>query len=72
MLPKEDVVKGEPMEITPTGSQSMELVSLQLAKNQQKAEGAATLQLLESAAQSGPKQSSTPGASIGTNINTTA
>ncbi len=60
------------MEISSDGPKSLELVSLQLAKGQQNAEGAATLQLLESAAQSGPKQSSTPGAAIGSMINTSA
>ncbi|MCO4321175.1 hypothetical protein [Aliidiomarina quisquiliarum] len=58
------------MEIASDGPKNLELVALQLAKGQQQAEGAATLQLLESAAQSGPTQSSTPGASIGSIINT--
>ena len=60
------------MEIASQGPQQLELVSLKLAKNQQKQEGAATLELLESAAQSAPKQNSTPGAAVGNNINTTA
>lgn len=58
------------MNIASDGPKSLELVSLQLAKGQQQAEGAATLQLLESAAASTPR--STPSAAIGSVINTTA
>ncbi|MCC5854281.1 MAG: hypothetical protein JJU10_01180 [Idiomarina sp.] len=59
------------MEIASQGPKTLELVSLQLAKGKQEADGAATLELLESAAQSAPQQS-TPGAAIGSIINTTA
>lgn len=59
------------MDVSSAAPKSMELVSLQLAKGQQQAEGAATLELLESAAESAPKNS-TPSASVGSIINTTA
>lgn len=60
------------MEIASQGPKQLELISLQMAKGQMQQEGAATLELLDSAAQSAPQQSSTPGAAVGSIINTTA
>ncbi|WP_218311647.1 hypothetical protein [Alteromonas antoniana] len=53
-----------------TSGASLELASLKLAKNQQKQEGQATLQLLESAADVPKSTSANP--AVGANINTYA
>ena len=53
-----------------TSGASLELASLKLAKNQQKQEGQATLQLLESAADVPKSTSANP--AIGANVNTYA
>lgn len=59
------------MEVSGSVSDVLEIKALNLAKDQQVAEGAATLSLIESAGQAAP-QTSTPSASIGSQINTTA
>ncbi len=53
-----------------TSGASLELASLKLAKSQQKQEGQATLQLLESAADVPKATSANP--AVGANINTYA
>lgn len=60
------------MEISMSGQQALELKGVQMANNQQKAVGQASLQLLDAAAVTSVVSKSTPSASVGNNINTTA
>lgn len=60
------------MEISMSSQQALELKGLQMANNQQKVQGQASLQLLEAAAVQTVVSKATPSAGIGNNINTTA
>ncbi|RUO24106.1 hypothetical protein CWE09_13260 [Aliidiomarina minuta] len=60
------------MEVSMNGQQALEIKGLQMASNQQKADGQATLQLLEAAAVETSVGNAAPSAAVGNNINTTA
>lgn len=60
------------MEISLSSQQALELKGVQMANNQQKLVGQASLQLLEAAAVSTTVSNAAPSAAVGNNINTTA
>ncbi|MCC5878461.1 MAG: hypothetical protein JJU03_00995 [Idiomarina sp.] len=60
------------MEVSMNSQQALEVKGVQMANNQQKAEGQASLQLLDAAAVTTTMSKATPSASVGNNINTTA
>lgn len=60
------------MELSLTANQALELKGVQLANNQQKVDGQASLQLLEAAAVDVVVSPSSPGPAVGNIINTTA
>ncbi|MBA3988754.1 hypothetical protein [Aliidiomarina maris] len=60
------------MEVSMNSQQALELKGVQMANNQQKLVGQASLQLLQSAAVEMTVSPSTPSAAVGQNINTTA
>lgn len=60
------------MEVSMNSHEALELKGVQMANNQQKLVGQASLQLLDAAAVQTTVSNATPSASIGNNINTTA
>lgn len=60
------------MELSLTKQQALEVSGLQMANNQQKIDGQASLQLLEAAAVDIVINPSSPGPAVGNTINTTA
>lgn len=60
------------MEVSMNSQQALELKGVQMANNQQKLEGQASLQLLDAANVENTVSKSSPSASVGNHINTTA
>lgn len=60
------------MEVSMNSQQALDLKGVQMANNQQKADGQATLQLLEAANVETSVGNAAPSAAVGNNINTTA
>lgn len=60
------------MDVSMNSQQALDLKGLQMANNQQKADGQATLQLLEAANVETTISNAAPSAAVGNNINTTA
>lgn len=60
------------MEVSMNSQQALELKGVQMANNQQKLVGQASLQLLDAAAVSTAVTNAAPSAAVGNNINTTA
>lgn len=60
------------MDVSMNSQQALDVKGLQMANNQQKADGQATMKLLEAANVETTISNAAPSAAVGNNINTTA